>query len=81
VAFFFFEAAEDFRSRRSPILGPIAGAVVKWMATGKLQKVDEWEITLELWALARGYLTSYRAGRFDISVRARCLNSASAPQI
>lgn len=57
----------DFRARRSPTLNPIADAVTKWIAEGKLKKDDEWEIALELWAHAHGYLTLYRAGRFSLS--------------
>jgi AcrR family transcriptional regulator len=58
---------DDFRARRSPTLNPIADAVAKWMAEGKLKKDDEWEIALELWGLAHGHLMLFRAGRFDLS--------------
>jgi AcrR family transcriptional regulator len=58
---------EDFRARRSPTLNPIADAVAKWMAEGKLRKDDEWEIALELWAHAHGYLMLYRGGRLNLS--------------
>lgn len=58
---------DDFRARRSPTLNPIADAVAKWIAEGKLKKDDEWEIALGLWAHAHGYLTLYRAGRFNLS--------------
>ena len=58
---------EDFRARRSPTLNPIADAVAKWMAEAKLKKDDEWEIALELWAVAHGYVMLYRAGRFNLS--------------
>lgn len=58
---------EDFRARCSPTLTPIADAVAKWMAEGKLKQDDEWEIALELWAVAHGYMTLYRAGRFNLS--------------
>ena len=58
---------EDFRARRSPTLNPIADAVAKWMAEGKLTKDDEWEIALEFWGTAHGYVMLYRAGRFNLS--------------
>lgn len=58
---------DDFRARRSPTLNPIADAVARWMAESKLRKDDEWEIALELWAVAHGYVTLYRAGRFNLS--------------
>lgn len=58
---------EDFRARRSPTLNVIADAVAKWMEQGKLKKDDEWEIALELWAHAHGYVVTYRAGRFNLS--------------
>jgi len=32
-----------------------------------LKKDDEWEIALELWALAHGNLMLYRARRFNLS--------------
>lgn len=37
------------------------------MAEAKLKKDDEWEIALELWAVAHGYVMLYRAGRFNLS--------------
>ena len=58
---------DDFRARRSPTLNPIADSVAHWMEKGKLKKDDIWEIALELWAHAHGYVMLYRAGRFNLS--------------
>jgi AcrR family transcriptional regulator len=57
----------DFRARRSPTLNPIADAIAKWMQQGALKQDDVWEISLELWAHAHGYLMLHRAGRFDLT--------------
>ncbi len=58
---------DDFRARRSPTLNPVADMVEHWMKVGKLRKDDVWEVALELWAHMHGYLTLYRAGRFNLS--------------
>lgn len=58
---------DDFRARRSPTLNPVADAVAKWMQRGTLKQDDVWEISLELWAHAHGYLMLHRAGRFDLT--------------
>jgi AcrR family transcriptional regulator len=58
---------DDFRARRSPTLNPIADSVAHWMEQGKLKTDDIWEIALELWAHAHGYVMLYRAGRFNLS--------------
>jgi AcrR family transcriptional regulator len=58
---------DDFRARRSPTLNPIADSIAHWMEEGKLKKDDTWEIALELWAHAHGYVMLYRAGRFNLS--------------
>lgn len=58
---------EDFRARRSPTLNPIADTVAHWMHRGELKNDDVWEIALELWAHAHGYVMLYRAGRFSLS--------------
>ncbi len=58
---------DDFRARRSPTLNPIADRVAYWMKAGKLKPGDVWEIALELWAHAHGYVMLYRAGRFNLS--------------
>jgi AcrR family transcriptional regulator len=57
----------DFRARRSPTLNPVSDAVTKWMQRGALKQDDVWEIALELWAHAHGYLMLHRAGRFDLT--------------
>jgi AcrR family transcriptional regulator len=58
---------DDFRARRSPTLTPIADSLTRWMQEGKLKQDDVWEVALELWAHAHGYLMLYRAGRFNLS--------------
>lgn len=58
---------DDFRARRSPTLSPLADAVAKWMADGVIERDDIWEVTLELWAHAHGYVALYRAGRFSLA--------------
>ena len=58
---------KDFRARRSPTLNPIADTVAKAMHAGLLRKDDVWEVALEFWAHAHGYITLYRAGRFALS--------------
>lgn len=60
---------DDFRARRSPTLNPIADAIGKAMQSGELKQDDVWEVALELWAHAHGYVTLYRAGRFNLSER------------
>jgi AcrR family transcriptional regulator len=57
---------DDFRARRSPTLNPLADAVAHWMDTGLIERDDIWEVTLELWAHAHGYIALYRAGRFSL---------------
>jgi AcrR family transcriptional regulator len=57
---------EDFRARRSPTLNPLADSVAKWMEEGALEKDDIWEVTLEIWAHAHGYIALYRAGRVSL---------------
>ncbi|WP_158751871.1 TetR/AcrR family transcriptional regulator [Acidobacterium sp. S8] len=58
---------DDFRARRSPTLNPIADLVAEAMKSGYLKRDDVWEIALELWAHAHGYVTLYRGGRFHLS--------------
>jgi AcrR family transcriptional regulator len=58
---------EDFRARRSPTLTPIADCVAEAMSCGAMKLDDVWEIALQLWALAHGYVALYRAGRFALS--------------
>ncbi|HEY6925252.1 MAG TPA: TetR/AcrR family transcriptional regulator [Steroidobacteraceae bacterium] len=58
---------EDFRARLSPTLNPLADAVAKLMDEGALLRDDIWEVTLELWAHAHGYVALYRASRFSLA--------------
>jgi len=58
---------KDFRARRSPTLNLTADTVDSWMKLGKLRRDDVWEIALELWTHAQGYLALWRAGRFHLS--------------
>ena len=58
---------EDFRARRSPTLNIVADIVSSGMNLGKLKRDDAWEIAMELWAHAHGYLALWRAGRFRLS--------------
>lgn len=58
---------DDFRARRSPTLNITADIVSSWMKRGKLKRDDQWEIAMELWAHAHGYLALWRAGRFHLS--------------
>jgi AcrR family transcriptional regulator len=60
---------EGFRDRQSPTLNPLADAMAEGMQTGELKQDDVWELALELWALAHGYVTLYRAGRFNLTER------------
>ena len=57
---------DDFRARLSPTLTPLADAVAKWMDEGVIERDDIWEVALELWAHAHGYIALYRAGRFSL---------------
>lgn len=60
---------EGFRDRQSPTLNPLADAMAEGMQTGELKQDDVWELALELWAVAHGYVTLYRAGRFNLTER------------
>ena len=58
---------DDFRARRSPMLNITADIVSSWMKLGKLKRDDLWEIAMQLWAHAHGYLALWRGGRFHLS--------------
>jgi AcrR family transcriptional regulator len=58
---------DDFRARRSPTLNLVFDIVSSWMQLGKLKRDDAWEISMELWAHAHGYLALWRGGRFHLS--------------
>jgi AcrR family transcriptional regulator len=57
---------DDFRAQRSPTLNEIAALVAQAMDAGFLKRHDVWEIALQLWAHAHGYIMLYRAGRFHL---------------
>jgi AcrR family transcriptional regulator len=59
----------DFRARRSPTLNPVADRIAAAMRSGELRRDDLWEVALQLWAHAHGYVTLYRAGRFQLGER------------
>ena len=56
----------DFRARRSPTLNILADLLESWIKQKRIKRDDIWEIALQLWAHAHGYLVLYRAGRFDL---------------
>lgn len=58
---------EDFRARLSPTLNQLADFAAATMKAGKLKRDDPWEIAMEMWAHAHGYLMLYRAGRFSLT--------------
>lgn len=58
---------DDFHARLSPTLNLIHDAVSSWMKLRKLKRDDVWEIAMELWAQAHGYLMLWRAGRFHLT--------------
>ena len=57
----------DFRARRSPTMNLVFDIVSSWMKLRKLKRDDAWEISMELWAHAHGYLALWRGGRFHLS--------------
>lgn len=56
----------DFRARRSPTLNILADTLASWIEQKRFKRDDVWEIALQIWAHAHGYLVLYRAGRFDL---------------
>ena len=58
---------EDFREGRSPTLNVVFDIVSTWMKAGKLKRDDAWEICMDLWAHAHGYLALWRGGRFQLT--------------
>ena len=49
-------------------MNPLADMVAKQMEAARLKEDDLWEVTLELWAHAHGYVALYlAAGRFNLS--------------
>ena len=57
---------EDFRARRSPTLNILADTLASWIKEKRFKRDDVWEIAMQIWAHAHGYLVLYRAGRFDL---------------
>ena len=57
---------DDFRARRSPTLNLIADTLAAGIKQKKLKRDDIWELAMEFWAQAHGYLMLYRAGRFHL---------------
>lgn len=58
---------DDFRARRSPTMNRLADLVADAMESGDIRNDDVWEVALELWAHAHGYVQLYRAGRLGMS--------------
>lgn len=58
---------EGFRSGQSPSLSAIAAIAERAIKDGFLRKADIWEVALALWAHVHGFVTLYRAGRFNLS--------------
>jgi AcrR family transcriptional regulator len=58
---------DDFRARRSPTLNILADTLAAWIKQKRFKRDDVWEIAMQIWAHAHGYLVLYRAGRFDLS--------------
>jgi len=57
----------DFRNRSSSVMNRAADTVSEAMREGALKKGDAWEVAIALWAHVHGYVTLYRANRFDFS--------------
>ncbi len=57
----------DFRARSSPIMNRAVDTVSEAMRKGTVKKGDAWEVAIALWAHVHGYVTLYRANRFDLS--------------
>ena len=58
---------DDFRARHSPTLNLVFDIVSSWIKLGRLKRDDAWEISMQLWAHAHGYLALWRGGRFHLS--------------
>ena len=58
---------QDFRARLSPGLELMVECVAEAMQCGALKQDDVWEVSLQLWAQAHGYVALYRVGRFALS--------------
>jgi AcrR family transcriptional regulator len=58
---------DDFHGGRSPTMNRVADTVADTMNSGEIRQDDLWEVAMEFWALAHGYVALYRAGRFALS--------------
>ena len=57
---------DDFRAGRSPTINLVAETVGDAMRAGVIRKDDKWDVAMDLWAFAHGYVALYRAGRFAL---------------
>ena len=57
---------DDFRAGRSPTMNLVAETVAEAMKAGVIRRDDVWEVAMDLWAFAHGYVALYRAGRFAL---------------
>ncbi len=58
---------DDFRAGRSPTMNMVAETVAQAMAAGVIRQDDVWEVAMDLWAFAHGYIALYHGGRFALS--------------
>ena len=58
---------EDFRAGRSPTMNLVAEVVSEAMKAGVIRKDDVWEVAMDLWSFAHGYVALNRAGRFALN--------------
>ncbi len=58
---------EDFRARLSPTFNPLVDLLAKLMKAGEIRKDDPYEVALAIWAHTHGYISLYRAGRFNLT--------------
>ena len=61
---------DDFRAGKSPAMTLLADEVAAAMQRGELRQADVWEVALQFWAHAHGYLALYRAGWFTLDEKA-----------
>jgi AcrR family transcriptional regulator len=57
----------DFRAGASPTLNRIAELVRRGINEGYLERGDEWEIAMVLWAHVHGFVMLFRANRFALT--------------
>lgn len=56
----------DFHAGKSPAMTALADRVEAAMMLDQLRRGDPWEVALQFWAHAHGYLALYRAGWFTL---------------